>query len=365
MGHLPKIEHYCQNTCMTDCLTDRMPLGVYALPGRISDPRLAIGQAQAAQRLGMSTLWLSERWGTKDFGVLAGAISQVTSTIQIASGITHFQSRHPALLASLVMTAQALSGGRMIIGVGRSVDAMWAAVGLPPATNASIVDYADIFRRLCRGERVRYDGPAGRYPGLRLNDVPDQPVPPLVWAAIGPKSLALAGSHFDGVLLHPFLTPDAVGRSVALVRAAERAAGRRAGSVRVYATVVVACGLPPEKEVAVVGARAVTYYQVPGFGEQLAAVNGWDREQLARLRSHPRLAGVKGAADSVLTLEQLVDVASVLPAEWTASAAAIGSASACVEVLERYRDAGADELVLHGSTPDQLEPLFRAPGCRR
>ncbi|EUA30648.1 luciferase-like monooxygenase family protein [Mycobacterium xenopi 4042] len=152
---------------------------------------------------------------------------------------------------------------------------------------------------------------------------------------------------------------------MALVRAAERAAGRRAGSVRVYATVVVACGLPPEKEVAVVGARAVTYYQVPGFGEQLAAVNGWDREQLARLRSHPRLAGLQGAADSVLTLEELIDVASVLPAEWTASAAAIGSASACVEVLERYRDAGADELVLHGSTPDQLEPLFRAPGCPR
>ncbi|EUA30649.1 luciferase-like monooxygenase family protein [Mycobacterium xenopi 4042] len=169
-------------------MTDRIPLGVYALPGRISDPRLAIGQAQAAQRLGMSTLWLSERWGTKDFGVLAGAISQVTPTIQIASGITHFQSRHPALLASLAMTAQALSGGRMIIGVGRSVDAMWAAVGLPPATNASIVDYADIFRRLCRGERVRYDGPAGRYPGLRLNDVPDQPVPPLVWAAIGRRA---------------------------------------------------------------------------------------------------------------------------------------------------------------------------------
>jgi 5,10-methylenetetrahydromethanopterin reductase len=366
IGHpYQETEHYCQNICMRDRLTDRIPLGVYALPGRITDPSLAIGQAQAAERLGMSTLWLSERWGTKDFGVPAGAITQVTSTIQIASGITHFQSRHPALLASLAMTAQALSGGRMIIGVGRSVDAMWAAVGLPRATNISIVDYADIFRRLCRGERVRYYDPAGRYSALRLNDIPDQPAPPLVWAAIGPKSLALAGGHFDGVLLHSFLIPDAVRRSVELVRTAERAAGRRAGSVRIYATVVVACELPPEKEVAAVGARAVTYYQVPGFGEQLAAVNGWDREPLARLRSHPRLAGVKGSTDSVLTLDELVDVASVLPAEWTASAAAIGSASVCVEVLERYRDAGADELVLRGSTPDQLEPLFSAPECRR
>jgi 5,10-methylenetetrahydromethanopterin reductase len=335
-----------------------VPLGAYMLPGRVSDPTAAIAQAAAAQRLELRTLWLSERWGTKDLGVLAGAISQVTTTIRIASGITHFQSRHPAVLASLAMTAQALSGGRMIIGVGRSVDAMWTAVGLPPSTNASLIDHADIFRRLCRGEKVRYDGPAGTFPSLRLNDVPDQPVPPLVLAAIGPKGLAMAGHHFDGVLLHPFLTPDAVRRSVRVVREAERAAGRPEGNVRVYATVVVACDLPPAEEMAVVGARAVTYYQVPGLGERLAEVNGWEPDALARLRSHPSLAGVKGSADSVLTRDQLVDVVSVIPGSWIIDAAAVGPSSTCFEVFERYREAGADELVLHGSTPDQLDTLL-------
>lgn len=335
-----------------------VPLGAYTLPGRVPDPRVAIGQAVTAERLGLHTLWLSERWGTKDLGVLAGALGQATSRVRIASGITHFQSRHPALLASLAMTAQAMADGRFVLGVGRSVDAMWDAVGLPRSTNASIIDYADIFRRLCRGEKVRYDGPAGKYPSLRLNDVPDQPVPPLVFAAIGPKGLALAGRHFDGVLLHPFLTPAAVARSVATVRDAERSAGRPVGSVRVYATVVVACDLPTVEELAVVRARAVTYYQIPGFGERLAAVNGWDQEPLRRLRSHPLLAGVRGSADSVLTREELVDVASALPPEWTGEAAAVGSAANCHEVFERYREAGADELVLHGSTPDQLGPLF-------
>jgi probable F420-dependent oxidoreductase len=272
------------------------------------------------------------------------------------------QSRHPALLASLAMTAQALSGGRFILGVGRSVDAMWKAVGLPRSTNATIVDHADIFRRLCRGDKVRYDGPTGTYPSLRLNDVPDQPVPPLVFAAIGPRGLKLAGSHFDGVLLHPFLTPAAVRRSVDLVRSAERASGRPVGSVRVYATVVVACDLLADEEVTVVGARAVTYYQIPGFGERLAAVNGWDPEPLTRLRSHPLLDGIRGSADSVLTREQLVEVASLLPAEWTGEAAAVGSPTACHQVFERYREVGADELVLHGSAPDRLGPLFARAG---
>jgi 5,10-methylenetetrahydromethanopterin reductase len=335
-----------------------IPFGAYVLPGRVTDPGAVVDQARAAQRLGLRSVWLSERWGTKDLGVIAGAVSQVTSTIRIASGITHLQSRHPALLASLAMTAQALSNGRFILGVGRSVDAMWAAAGLPRSTNVSIVDHADIFRRLCRGEKVRYDGPAGSYPSLRLNDIPDQPVPPLVFAAIGPRGLELAGHHFDGVLLHPFLTASAVRRSVQKVREAEEAAGRPRGSVRAYATLVVACDLPAEEETAVVGARAVTYYQIPGFGERLAEVNGWEPEPLTRLRSHPLLSGVRGSADSVLTREQLTEVASVLPAAWTGEAAAIGSRQSCHETFARYREAGADELVLHGSTPDRLESLL-------
>ncbi|MFC3243530.1 TIGR03857 family LLM class F420-dependent oxidoreductase [Gordonia humi] len=303
--------------------------GGYTLPGRVSDPRVAIGQAEAAERLGLGTLWLSERWGTKDFGVLSGAIGQATDSIKIASGITHFQSRHPAMLASMAMTAQAMTNGRIMIGIGRSVDAMWKAVGLPPPTNASIIDSVELFRKLCAGEKVRYDGPAGTYPSLRLADVPDQPVPPLVFAAIGPKGLGIAGRHFDGVLLHPFLTPAAVSESVKTVRAAEREAGRPTGSVKVYATVVVAPDLPPEKEIAVVGARAVTYYQIPTFGEQLAKVNGWSVDDLERLRSHPHLKDVRGAADSVRTRDELIDVASALTTEWITSASAVGSPADC------------------------------------
>jgi len=354
----PKLDTTVRITTMEGRRSGSPALGAYVLPGRVTDPGAAVGQAKAAERLGLRTVWLSERWGTKDLGVIVGALSQVTSGVQIASGIAHFQSRHPVLLASLAMTAQALSGGRFVLGVGRSVDAMWKAVGLPTSTNASIVDYADIFRRLCRGEKVRYDGPAGTFPSLRLNDLPDQPVPPVVFAAIGPKGLQLAGRHFDGVLLHPFLTPAAVQRSVGVLRDAERAAGRPPGCVRIYVTVVVACDLPADEEIAVVGARAVTYYQISGFGERLAAVNGWDLESLTRLRSHPLLDGVRGSADSVLTREELVEVASLLPAAWTGEAAAIGGAAACHAAFERYREAGADELVLHGSTPDRLGPLF-------
>ncbi|MCW2546500.1 MAG: putative Coenzyme F420-dependent N(10)-methylenetetrahydromethanopterin reductase [Mycobacterium sp.] len=334
----------------------RQRLGAYALPGRVKDPRLAIGQATTAEHLGLGTIWLSERWGTKDLGVLAGAIGHATKQIKFASGISHFQTRHPAILASMAMTAQALSEGRVVLGFGRSVGPMWKAVGLPEATNQVLVDSADMFRRLCRGEKVSYDGPAGRFPAMRLGDLPDVAPPPLVMAAIGPKSLALAGTHFDGVILHPFLTPEAVGRQARAVRDAAEQAGRDPASVRVYATVVTAADLPQREEIEIVGSRAVTYFQIPTFGDVLAKANGWDVSALEKLRTHPLLASVRGSADNVFTRDQLRDVSEALPSEWLSSASATGSAQSCATKWHEYLDAGADELVLHGSPPELLGP---------
>lgn len=331
--------------------------GAYVLPGRVRDPRPAVGQAQAAEHLGLGTVWLSERWGTKDLGVLAGAIGQATTTVRVAAGITHFAVRHPLVTASLAMTAQALTGGRFVLGVGRSVASLWAAVGLPAATNASLIDQADIFRRLCRGDKVSYQGPAGHFPRLRLGDLPDVEPPPLLLAAIGPKSLGLAGAYFDGAILHPFLTPDAVRHSATLVRQAAEAAGRTASAVRVAATVVVAPDLPATEERAVVAARAVTYFDIPGFGELLCRTNGWDEAPLAHLRAHPQLASQPGRADVHFTRQELLDVTDRLPGTWLRDAAAAGPASDVAARLREYLQAGADELILHGATPELLGPL--------
>lgn len=334
-------------------------LGAYALPGRVDDPRPGIEQAVTAERLGLKTVWIGERYGTKDVGVVGGAIAQATSTIGIGTAVSHFLFRHPLTLASMATTLQALSGGRFRLGVGRSVAPAWGAAGLPPMTNRTLADLADIHRRLVRGDKVRYEGPAGRFPSLRLGDLPDVAPPPLLLAAIGPKTLELAGCAFDGAILHPFLTTRAVAESVSRVRAGAEAAGRDPDAVSVVATVVTAPDLTEEQELAVVGGRAVTYFQIPQFGELLAGVNGWDVAELARLRSHPMLAGLRGAADSHFTKDQLADVSRALPAEWLAEAAAVGSAAACAARLHEYVAAGADEIIIHGAVPDQLGATLR------
>lgn len=327
---------------------------MYALPGRVSDPTVAVEQARIAEELGLGTVWISERYGSKDLGVLAGAIAATTRRIRIASGIAHFNFRHPLVMAGMAMTAQAISGNRFMLGVGRSVGPAWKAAGLPPMTSRALVDSLTIFRELCAGRKVSYEGPAGRFPAMRLPDRPDVQTPQVVTAAIGPRTLELAGSHFDGVLLHPFLTVEAVSRSCTAVRLAAERAGRDPASVRVYATVVTAPDLAEEDELRVVGGRAVSYYQIPSFGELLASTNGFDSAELTALRSHPMLEGLRGAADNVFTKDQLAEVSRTLPRHWLHDAAAIGSASACARRLHEYLDVGVDEIVIHGAVSDQL-----------
>jgi probable F420-dependent oxidoreductase len=334
-------------------------IGAYVLPGRVVDPGPVVGQARAAEFAGLGSVWIGERYGTKDAGVLAATIGQATTGLRIGTAITTFMTRHHMALASMSMTLQALTGNRFTLGVGRSVAPLWKSFGLPAMSNAILVDSVDIVRRLCRGEKVTYQGPAGSYSSLRLGDLPDAEPPSISLAAIGPKTVQLAGQHFDGVILHPFLTADAVNRAAQLARAAAESAGRDPAAVRVYATVVVAPDLPEAEEQAVVAARAVTYLQIPGFGERLAAVNGWDPKPLEYLRAHPMLANLRGAADGAFTRDELTEVGRRVPVEWLQSAAASGSAAHCAARLDDYFAAGADELILHGSTPDLLGPMLQ------
>jgi probable F420-dependent oxidoreductase len=261
----------------------------------------------------------------------------------------------------MALTLQALSRGRFVLGIGRSIPLVWQTYGLPPATNRLLVDGLAIMRDLWAGESVTYSGPLGDFHRIRLNDKPDVAPPPVVLTAIGPRSLELAGRHFDGVLLHPFLTVDAQARAVEIVRNAAAEAGRDAHSVRVYGMVVVAADCSPEEVDTRVRARAVTYFNAPGLAQQLVAANGWQQGYLDELGRHPLVTALGGRpADGGLQPADLVTLSHLFPPNWFTEGAAIGAAAECAAALHRYLDAGADEIVIHGSTPDLLAPVLDA-----
>ncbi|MEZ5749358.1 MAG: TIGR03857 family LLM class F420-dependent oxidoreductase [Caenibius sp.] len=331
--------------------------GTYILPGRVDDPRRGIDEALEAERLGLGAVWISERFALKEPAVLAGAVSEATSKIRI-NGTFYATMRHPLVTASIANMMQAMSGDRFSVMFARAVPAYMKMMGAPAITMERLADYISIFRRLWNGETVSYEGILGKFPTLKLTDFHDGKRPPIIFTAIGPKSLEFAGTHCDGVLLHPFVSPTGVRNSARIVREAAEKAGRDPMSVRVYHNIIVAPDLPQDEEDAVVRGRAITYFELPGFGDLIVDINEWDKGVLDQIRAHPKIAGLNGKpADQAYTRQELVDVGQLLPQHWIDEGAAVGTAAHCADQLMAYLDAGADEILLHGAAPKDMGPL--------
>ena len=143
----------------------------------------------------------------------------------IVTAATNHNTRHPMITAGMARTMQSLTGGRFVLGLGRGIPVIQDAYGIPRVTTAQLEDFADIMRRLFRGEAIiGHDGPCGSYPVLYLAAI-DEDLP-LGLVAFGPHSLALGGRCFDRVILHTFFTEETTRRCVATVKEAAERAGR-------------------------------------------------------------------------------------------------------------------------------------------
>lgn len=332
----------------------------YVLPGQVPDPGAVFAQAQAAEALGIGGIFLSERWESKELGAVMGALAHSTKNLTLVAGLTHFGTRHPVVQAGMSQTLQMLSGDRFVLGYGRGVPSQFKKLGIPVPNMQGMVDYLGLLRSLWAGESVSYSGPAGDYPELQLPQGYATP-PPVIFGTIGPKTLAMAGAHFDGVVLHPFLTVAGVAKSIAIVRGAAEAAGRDPAAVKIYATVVTAPDtLSPDQRIDIVEARAVSYFMHREIGLPIVTTNGWSEEPLDVMANTGLAALEYGGGDARDKRRHMAEAAGLLPREWLTEGAAVGTVDQCIERLSQYLDAGVDYLLLHGTTPDQQGEIVAA-----
>ncbi len=341
--------------------TNHFPeLGFYGLAGHAADPGALIEEVREAERIGLGAVFLSERFNFKDAAVLSGAAAATSTTLGIATAATNHNTRHPLVTATMATTAHRMSGGRFALGLGRGFDMLFDLMGVPRITNAQLRDAIAVQRRLWRGERFDHDGPSGTFPYLFLMDDDIAEDIPVLMVALGPKALALAGGVADAVVLHTFMSDEAVARSVATVRTAADAAGRDPGAVRVWAcTGVVEDSLPADLVLKKTVGRLATYLQ--GYGDLLVRINDWDPAALRRFRDDPLVSGFSGAFDAAATPDQLEYLADrVIPQAWL-DCAITGSATSCAQqVADSFGTTGVDSVILHGSTPGQLTPVVGA-----
>lgn len=333
-------------------------LGFYGLAGHSATPRDLVTEVARAEEIGLGSVFISERFNTKDAATLSGAAGAVSSTLGVATAATNHNTRHLLVNATFGVTMHRLTGGRFALGFGRGFDMLFDVMNVPRVTMAQLEDTIGLLRRLWHGDVIMgHDGPAGRYPYLSQDPSFDEDIPILL-IALGERTLEFAGRVADAVVLHTFFTDDTLARSVAAVRRGAEQAGRDPARVRVWSVLAtVGDHIDEDLRLKKLVGRLGTYLQ--GYGDLLVRVNGWDPSVLAAFRADELVSTFGGALDATATPDQLRHVATLLPEEWLA-ASATGSPSECAaRVLDQF-DAGADGVILHGATPDELAPVVSA-----
>ena len=205
--------------------------------------------AQEADRLGFSSVWAAEAYGSDAATVLAWVGAQ-TSRIDLGSAVFQIPARSPAMTAMTAATLDTLSGGRFRLGLGVSgpqVSEGWHGVRFDKPL-ARTREYVEIVRMALAGETVRHEGefwnlplPDGPGKALRLTVHPVRDHLPLYLAAIGPKNLELSGEIADGWLAI-FFAPEHASEQLAHVAAGRATAGKDLDGFDVVPTVPLVVG---------------------------------------------------------------------------------------------------------------------------
>ncbi|MFQ5513809.1 MAG: LLM class flavin-dependent oxidoreductase [Myxococcota bacterium] len=152
-------------------------------------------QAVSAEALGFHSIWLPESHFVERGAVpapllLLAAAAARTTRIRLGTTSYLLPVRHPLLVAEEVAVLEQISGGRVILGVGRGFHpVLFQAFGVPVAEKRERFEAAlDAIRGAWRGKPLESSRAA------RLTPLPQQqPHPPLWVAAFGPRALAQAG----------------------------------------------------------------------------------------------------------------------------------------------------------------------------
>jgi len=167
-----------------------------------------------------------------------GAVAAATERLGLATAVTTPLFRfHPAVVAQAAATIDRLCGGRFTLGVGAGENINEGPLGYEfpryAERNARMGEALQIMRRLLDGEKLSFDGEYYSTDRAKLYSPPRGPVP-ILMAAGGPKSAALAGRRAQGVVTSVKDPAETVERVLDPLRAAAREA--EAPEPRVLAT---------------------------------------------------------------------------------------------------------------------------------
>jgi F420-dependent oxidoreductase-like protein len=300
--------------------------------------------AVLAEDLGYSCITMGESWGEDALTSLA-QLAAVTSRIRIGTSIVPVFARSPANLAMSALNMDRMTEGRFFLGLGTSgrlvIEDFHGEKFGKPLTRMR--EYIDIIRKAARGERLDHDGEFFHTKRFQLRFPPFRAHLPIYIAALSPPSLRMTGELADG-WLPIFLAPSKMTAAVSELKAGAEAAGRALSDiaispqVSIYVTDNVAAARDRERPhiAFYIGGMGVFYHAYMhriGFGAEA------DRVRAAFLAKDR-----DGAAK--LVTDEMVDAVTIL-----------GNPKQCREQMQRFFDAGVQEIRLVFNEPDKASYL--------
>jgi alkanesulfonate monooxygenase SsuD/methylene tetrahydromethanopterin reductase-like flavin-dependent oxidoreductase (luciferase family) len=211
--------------------------------------------AHTAEGVGFDSLWLGDHLlydlpggvtrGPWEAWTALAALAAATERIELGPLVASASFHAPAMLAKQAATVDAISGGRLIVGLGAGWNEReYRAFGFPYDHRVSRFEEAfTIIRGLLRGGRVDFDGAYYRVEDCVLDPGPARPGgPPLMLGSASPRMMRIGLPHVDAwnVWWSDYgNTPDGFAAVRDRVDEAAVQAGRMPGEVAATAAVLI------------------------------------------------------------------------------------------------------------------------------
>ena len=198
-----------------------MKVGVWVPNCRhLATPDIIRGTATRAEQLGYDSVWVSDHVvvphaNIKNFGeavfdplVTLGVIAGATTRVLLGTTVLIVPYRNAVVTAKMLSSLDALSGGRVVFGIGAGwVAAESAALGVPFADRGAMTDEAiEAMIELWTSREPSFAGKYTQFSGITFEPKPLQRPHPPVWVG-GHSRAALRRTARFGAAWHPINRP--------------------------------------------------------------------------------------------------------------------------------------------------------------
>jgi len=332
----------------------------------VAAPTRSADFARRAEEIGWDGMLVVDSQNLSGDPYVCLALGATASTkLGLMTSVTNPVTRHPAVTATSALSVQKLSGGRMVVGIGRG-DSALAYLGRAPARLKWFEQYLANLQTYLRGDEVSFDATgipdsvAPPVDNLGLADAPTASA--ITWAggmakvpvevsATGEKVIGISARHADRVMLALGAERKRLLWGIEVARRAATDAGRDPDSVGLGAYVNIVCH--DDQDVARELARAgtglfarfsVMHGSVSGPADEAQQQVFEDLHDRYDMHAH----GQRGGSQTTALTNEFMDRFAI-----------IGPVDHCVERLGELIELGVDKFAVTGPNFNVRSPQGR------